>query len=179
MQEWIAALVGLLGAAVGAGAAMWGAHRAARASQEALAVQVRKEDERWRRDQRHTAYQAMFRADMAQQAAAKAVIGERHTHDDELSPELKALITEAHEEALAALSLIELCGPLPVLETAEELEKAGLELMQVYSFPRSQENFTSAAQRATARHWAALKAFRTAARDALGYSNSGDWTPSS
>ncbi|MGV9290744.1 hypothetical protein [Streptomyces sp. NPDC003719] len=175
MQEWIAALAGLLGAAVGAGAAMWGARIAARSSQEALVLQIRKEDERWRRDQRHTAYQAMFRADMAQQAATKAVIGVRYTHDDDLSPELKAQMAAAHEEALAALSLIELCGPLPVLEAAEELERAGHTLMQVYSFPRSQENFTSEAPAANARHWAALKVFRTAARDALGYSNSGDW----
>ncbi|MFJ8364309.1 hypothetical protein, partial [Streptomyces sp. NPDC093984] len=167
-----------LGAGVGAGAAMWGAQRAARVSQEAQAVQIRKEDERWKRDQRHTAYQAMIRADMMQTSAAEAVLGEIHTPSDSLTREQEARCAKAHEEAFAALSLIELCGPQSALTTARELDAAGYEMMQVYAFPRSQDNFMDAGAAAYGRHRDALRAFRDAARAALGYGDADDWTPS-
>lgn len=147
-------------------------------SKEALVAQMRREDERWRRDQRHTAYLAMIQADMLQTAAAEAVLGERHTPSDSLTAEQEARCAKAHEEAWAALSLIELCGPQSALDAARELDAAGFEMMQVYAFPRSQDNFMDAGAAAYQRHTNALTAFRDAARATLGYSGAHDWAPS-
>ncbi|MEU6394332.1 hypothetical protein [Streptomyces sp. NPDC046939] len=141
-------------------------------------MQLRKEDERWKRDQRHTAYQAMIRADMAHMAAGQAVRGERVTHADVLAPELVGQCERAQEESTAAVSLIELCGPLRVLEAARELHWAGEEVMHVFAFPTSQVGYESAESAVIARQYEAVKAFRSAARDALGYSASEDWAPS-
>ncbi|MFD5583310.1 hypothetical protein CFC35_10260 [Streptomyces sp. FBKL.4005] len=154
MQEWVTAVIGLAGAAVGAGAAMWGAQRAARASQETLAVQIRKEDERWKRDQRQVAYHALIRADMSCQQAAYDAAG---VAADQLPPEWEAASEAARHESFAALSLIELCGPQSLLEAARELRDAADAMMLDHSVG------------AARRHHEALLAFRGEARRALGY----------
>ncbi|MFJ7090389.1 hypothetical protein ACIQWL_08990 [Streptomyces mirabilis] len=166
MGEWVTAVIGLLGAGVGAAAAMWGANRAARVSQEALAVQIRKEDEHWMRDQRQAAYHALIRADTMQQEAAIALQGQRG-EDGDVSAELREVEDAAHREMFAALSLIELCGPQPVLEAARELKEAGSRMVMIFSWrsesARSKRHDTYERQRV------ALDAFRSAAREALGY----------
>jgi gas vesicle protein len=154
VQEWVTAVIGLVGAGVGAGAAMWGAQRAARASREALAVQIRKEDERWKRDQRQVAYHALITADMSNQQAAHAAWG---FPADQLPPEVEAACDAARRESFAALSLIHLCGPESLLNAAEELRDAGDAML------------LDSGLNAARRHKAALVAFRSEARRVLGY----------
>lgn len=176
VQEWATAVIGLLGAGVGAGAAMWGAQRAARVSQEALAVQIRKEDERWMRDQRQAAYHAMIRGDRLQTMAARELQTKRDGPSNVLPPELETVWEKAEEETFAALSLIELCGPQPVLDAARELYEAGRDLIIEWSWPRRpRDEDVSRIRAAHQRQQAALEAFRVAAREALGYDRSGGW----
>lgn len=177
MGEWVTAVIGLLGAVVGAGAAMWGAQRAARASQEALAVQVRKEDERWMRDQRQAAYHAMIRADMTITTVSRAVRGMGDERTGRLTPELDAMWKEARGEAYAAMSLIELCGPQLVLDAARELWFAGDGLVSASSMPTEPESDDLQSLTAVTRHLRAMTAFRGAVRGALGYGDSDNWAP--
>ncbi|MFF1468026.1 hypothetical protein [Streptomyces mirabilis] len=175
MQEWLTAVIGLLGAGVGAAAAMWGAHRAAVAGQEALNVQVRKEDERWRRDQRVTAYQSMIRADMTTIQVGRDLSEQGGATGIELTPEQMAMLKEAEGEAFAALSLVELCGPYEALKAARELDFAGATLSHTFRMTRDARVGGFDMVETYGRHQEALKAFRGAAREALGYGISGDW----
>ncbi|WP_190134120.1 hypothetical protein [Streptomyces longispororuber] len=163
MNEWLTAVIGLLGAGVGAGAAVWGAARSARAGREALALQRRHDDARWMREQRQAAYHAMIRADMMQTEAAYTVLG--HREDDDWPPEVRARQHEAHYEAVAAESLIELCGPPDVLEAARELRKAGDLMVMEWGSGGPMDRTVDAEQRRAR----ALAAFREAARRTLGY----------
>ncbi|MEU0947669.1 hypothetical protein ABZ379_33955 [Streptomyces canus] len=144
-------------------------------SQEALAVQVRKEDERWMREQRQTAYHAMIRADMRQTTFAEAVRGQATGWSNSLPPELTAEAKEVNGEAFAALSLIELCGPQSVLDAAKELYSLGGNMGYVYSRPSDQTGETDPHYEVYSRHVDALKAFREAAREALGYGEYTVW----
>ncbi|MDN3249733.1 hypothetical protein [Streptomyces sp. ZSW22] len=117
-------------------------------------MQIRKEDERWARDQRQAAYHALVQADMAHQAAAYAVTGLSGTH---LPSEVEAACDAASHEGFAALSLIELCGPPSILDAARELRDAGDAMMRDHGVG------------AARRHNAALLAFRAEASRALGY----------
>jgi hypothetical protein len=154
VQEWVTAVIGLLGTVVGAGAAMWGSRIAARTSQEAVAAQIRKEDERWVRDQRQAAYHALIKAERAQQRAADMAMGLSGTV---VTAEVQAAFDAASHESFDALALIQLCGPPAVLEAAGEMREAGDEIMRDHGLD------------AARRHAAAVRAFHAEARRALGY----------
>ncbi|SOE31764.1 hypothetical protein SAMN05442782_8697 [Streptomyces sp. OK228] len=150
---------------------MWGAHRAARVSQEALAVQVRKEDERWQREHRQTAYQALIRADMMMEAAGRAVDGKTNPENGKVPPELLTVWQEAEEASNAALSLIELCGPTSILAPARELHRAGGFQTWLKTLPPKEDRQEGLDDRLNAysNQKDALEAFRVAAREVLGY----------
>jgi hypothetical protein len=116
-------------------------------------VQVRKEKERWARDQRQAAHHAMARP-MAHQAASYAATGLSGAH---LPSEVEAACDAASHQGVTALSLIALCGPPSVLDAARELRDAGEAMMGDHSVGAGR------------RHNAALLAFRAEAGTALGY----------
>lgn len=161
VQEWVAAVIGLVGAGVGAGAAMWGAHRAARSNQEALAVQIRKEEERWQRDQRLAAYQALLDADHRVAEAAEVAI----RHRDCPTTKMLAALRTASDMARRAAWLIEIPGPQEVVDAAKRLTDVH-HTMWAYQPVRPQGlcQWTDVLQR----HGEAQADFRRAARGALG-----------
>lgn len=166
MDEWMGALLGLLGAGVGAGAALWGARATTRASLEMFAVQLQRDDERWVREQRQAAYLAMIRSDMESTDVALKLEG-KAGEDGRLPPDLEPLRQASGRESYAALSLIELCGPQPVLEAARELHKWGGTLISARAAVLTGWAFQPGV--AFELQQEALQAFRRAAREALGY----------
>ncbi|MFE7649898.1 hypothetical protein [Streptomyces phaeoluteigriseus] len=162
MSEWMTAVVGLAGAGVGAGAAVWGAQRAARASQEALALQVRKEDERWMRDQRQSAYQALLDADRDVHEAIAANLreqGYQQSHSD---------VRAAIRTSSTAARLIEIPGPQSVVDAAQQLLIAQTSLANFLPLrPENARQWNAA----MTRHREVSAAFRQAARRALGYAD--------
>ncbi|MEU3290494.1 hypothetical protein [Streptomyces longwoodensis] len=168
MNEWLTAVIGLAGAAVGAGAAAWGARLSTRASLDMFVVNVQREDERWMREQRQAAYHAMIQADMGLMNTALKLEG-KGNENRRLPPELEPMQQAAAREAYAALSLIELCGPQSVLEAARKLHKWGNALVGARAFVHCDN---SGIQPGDVYAWQqeALLEFRNAARAALGYS---------
>ncbi|MFJ2816117.1 hypothetical protein [Streptomyces sp. NPDC087294] len=158
MSDWVTAVFGLAGAGVGAGAAMWGAWRAARMSQEALAVQIRKEDERWIRDQRQAAYQAMLDADHHVHEAIMAASGNPDGGLEDVDAALK--------RSDRAARLIEIPGPHTVVDAATRLWSAHADWAVVEV--RGREGRLRYME-AMKRRREAVAAFRQAARSALGY----------
>ncbi|MFF3313171.1 hypothetical protein [Streptomyces sp. NPDC002952] len=164
MSEWVTAVIGLLGAGVGAGAAMWGAQRAARVSQEALAVQVRKEDERWRREHRRDAYQALLMADL-QLTALAPVAWQARDGAAHLPREIADQVVRARREVYAAVTGVEITGPDAIAEAAGRLLETGTQLLGVWGFDRA----ASVEDRGAAlrQHEDARAEYRRAARAAL------------
>nr|WP_107908929.1 hypothetical protein [Streptomyces chartreusis] len=126
------------------------------------------EDQRWLREQRQVAYQAMFRADMMQVHASAAVMGKRDGNHA-LPPELWAVFQAAEREALSAMSLIELCGPSSARLAAGRLQSAGYFLMAEKSSMRGVFSDAPRLGELGHKHKEALEAFRKEARSALGF----------
>ncbi|MER6421158.1 hypothetical protein [Streptomyces sp. NPDC001137] len=166
MSEWVTAVIGLLGAAVGTGAAIWGAQRQAKASADVVAVQMRREDERWMRDQRQAAYHAMLQAEGAVDDAALA-LRTLLTADHQVPPEQREITHAATRGAYAALTLIQLCGPQTVREAARRLRNTGDNLLEFHLRSAGRPEGGPALTLLARGH--ALRDFQQAATEALGY----------
>ncbi|MFF1708190.1 hypothetical protein [Streptomyces sp. NPDC058252] len=162
MGDWIAAVFGLVGAVVGASAAIWGANRAAQMSANLLVVQLRAEDQRWQRDQRQAAYQAMLNADRRLTDACAVAVRNR---GDE-PPGIFDQIAAASEEAREAARLLEIPGPQSVVDAATQLLVAENVLLAIQPI-RTQD--LRRWREALQQHQVVAAAFRRAARSALGY----------
>ncbi|MFD3585769.1 hypothetical protein [Streptomyces sp. NPDC058683] len=173
MGEWMSGLFGLLGAGVGAVAALWGAKATARSSLEIFSVQLRRDDERWIRDQRQVAYHAMLAASMECEKAGMELEGNAPNNDPRLPPELEEVRQAAWGASYDALSLVELCGPARVVSAARKLHQHATRLVTARAYVLQD---TSGIQPGEYSAWqqAALRDFRAAARVALGY-DAHDW----
>lgn len=108
---------------------------------------------------------------LRQVEAAYAAFG-KMDGNAQLPPKEQELVDSAHREAFAAMSLIKLAGPEHVRKAARELWTSGDVLVSSWGFPRASADPSQGD--AYQRHQAALKAFRLAARGALGYDDAVD-----
>jgi len=123
MDVLLPAVFGLLGAAVGAIAAIWGAKRTADAAIQQVFHQHEFERERWRREQRQQAYVAYLEAvdvlkSLVESLAVRVDTGRSIDGEEWLR------MDDADVAVMRAADRIELTGPQRVAEAAIELSAA-------------------------------------------------------
>lgn len=114
------AVFGLLGAAVGAVAAVWGAKRAADTAIEQTFHQHEFERERWRREQRQQAYVAFLEAVDALSGLLES-LSVRVERENTIAPDTWREMDDGDQAVMRAADRIELTGSRRVAEAASEL----------------------------------------------------------
>lgn len=169
MDVWLPAIFGLIGAGIGAGAAMWGVSKTATAALEQAQRLERYSDRQWVRDRRREAYAALldvFDRTLEMEYKLGAMREEVEKAPSELLDPTIALISEM----ASAKARVDLAGPRSVREAAEELQTATNEAISAWAAegPLTKERIQRA-QVAINRQGAAVAAFREAASAELGF----------
>lgn len=120
MDAWLPAIFGLLGAAVGALAAIWGAKRTAETAIEQVFHQHEFERERWRREQRQQAYLVFLEAVDALNAMLES-LSVRVEQQRDIPNDEWLRMDEADQAVSRAADRIELTGSRRVAAAASEL----------------------------------------------------------
>lgn len=168
MGDLTPAIFGLLGTAVGAAGAIWGARIAARASWKAVAAQQEHAVAHWQREQRRAAYSSLL-AVLDQSLELEVDVNDAVIRERGLSEELIARLDAVLQETRAAVTLVDLCGPQSVREAAWALRDAAREaLMAVTHGHESTNDMTEEIMAALRLRQTAHEAFRVAASQALG-----------
>ncbi|MFC9268892.1 hypothetical protein ACFTXJ_14115 [Streptomyces zhihengii] len=169
MSEWMTAGAGLVGAALGAAGAVFGAGRAAKAALGQAELQQRHADDLWRREQRRVAYTALLEV-LEESVGLEPEINSAIVRTRGMPQELVARLNSVLQRTRAAATKVELCGPQEVSEAAGAVRAAAhAALMAVVHGHETTNEMTEEILTALRVRGAAHEAFRRAASEALGF----------